>query len=417
VPELINGGRAAHPLFLCGFRPFFLFTASYGVVALAAWLGFLSGLLPAPAIAGGLAAWHAHEMIYGFAMASVAGFLLTAVPEFTGSAGFEREKLLALALQWLGGRVAFWLSPWLSIWPATLLNVSLGICLLKLLAPPIWRDPGRRQMSFLYALSALVLLEAGFFLATARGLAAMPWLYAANGALMILIVITVSRISMRIVNGGVDADDVTGVDYLARPPRRNLATFAIGLCTLAEFWLPGNAIAGWLALSASAAMLNLLNDWHIGRALFRRWVLMLYAVYWLMALGYGLMGISLLGGWPLQSAGRHLLMAGAISLAILTVMCIAGRNHAGHRLDLRRWVPVAAGAIAAAAFLRVIAATPQGGTVAAATLMLSGVVWIAGFALYLAYSWPILAGPRPDDAGGCAGPVRTSDPSPRDFAC
>ena len=416
MPEPIKEPITAHPLLLCGFRPFFLFTAAYAVIALSAWLGFLSGLLPAPDIAGGLAAWHAHEMIYGFAMASVAGFLLTAVPEFTASAGFSREKLLGLALLWLGGRIAFWLSGWLGIWPAALLNLGLALRLLLLLAPPVWRDPGRPQLSFLYALSALGLIEAGFFLATARGTAAMPWLHAANGVLMILIVITVSRISMRIVNGGVDDDEQTGVEYLARPPRRNLATFAIGLCTVAEFWLAGNAVTGWLALAACVAMLNLLNDWHIGRALFRRWVLMLYAIYWLMALGYGVMGVSLLGGWPLLSAGRHLLMTGAMSMAILTVMCIAGRNHAGHVLDRRLWVPAAALAIAAAALLRVVAATPHAGAMAGVALFLSGAVWIAGFTLYLIWSWRILAGPRPDDAGGCAGPIRSAE-EPRDFAC
>ncbi len=417
MPKPIKGGLTAHPLFLCGFRPFFLFTASYGVIALSVWLGFLSGLLPAPEIPGGLAAWHAHEMIYGFAMASVAGFLLTAIPEFTNSAGFGREKLLGLALLWLGGRVAFWLATWLTIWPAALLNLGLAVWLLILLAPPIWRDPGRRQISFLYALCALGLLQAAFFLTSARGMAAMPWLHAANGILMILIIITISRISMRIVNDGVDENETAGVEYLARPPRRNLATFTIGLCTAVEFWLPGNPVTGWLALAACAAMLNLLNDWHIGRALFRRWVLMLYAVYWLMALGYGMMGISLLGGWPLLSAGRHLLMAGAISLAILTVMCIAGRNHAGYWLDRRVWIPVAAIAIATAALLRAAAAIPQAGALGHIALSLSGVVWIGGLTLYLAYSWRILAGPRPDGANGCAGPVRATDTPPSDFAC
>jgi uncharacterized protein involved in response to NO len=394
-----------HPLFLCGFRPFFLATAGYAVIALATWLGFLSGLLPAPDIAGGLAAWHAHEMIYGFAIASVAGFLLTAIPEFTGAPGYGRDKLAGLALLWLGGRIAFWLSGWLGLWPAALLNTGLIVWLLALIAPPVWRDPTRRQLSFLYAVSALAMLEAGFFLAGMRGLNALPWLYASNGVLMILIVITISRISMRIVNGGIDGEDAPGVEYLARPPRRNLATFAIALHAAAEFFMPGNAVTGWLSLAACAAVLNLLNDWHIGRALFRRWVLMLYAVYWMMALGYGLMAFSLLGGTLPVSAGRHLLMAGAMSLAILTVMCIAGRNHSGHRSERRIWVPVAAVALAAAALLRALSGSPLAGSASATLLALSGAVWIGSFALYLAYSWRILSGPRPDDAAGCASPV------------
>ncbi|MDC8757915.1 NnrS family protein [Janthinobacterium fluminis] len=396
---------ANHPLLLCGFRPFFLYTAGYAVLALGVWLLLLSGLLPAPDLAGGLPAWHAHEMIYGFAMASVAGFLLTAVPEFTGGAGFGRKRLLGLALLWLGARLAFGLSAWLGVWPAALCNLGLSAVLLATLAPPIWRDPGRPQMSFLYALAALGLLEAGFFVAGARGTAAMPWMYAANGVAMILIVATVSRISMRIVNG-----EGAGAGYLARPPRRNLATWSIALCTAAEFFLPGSPVAGWLALAAAAAILNLLNDWHIGRALLQRWALMLYLVYWLMAAGYAVMGASLLLDGALVSAGRHVLMAGAMSLAIFTVMCIAGRNHAGYALERRLWVVAAACAIVAAALLRVAAAR------APALLALAGLVWMGGFALYLAHSWRILSGPRPDRADGCDGPVRAVAEA-SDFAC
>lgn len=394
-----------HPLFLCGFRPFFLATAGYAVFALAVWLGFLSGLLPVPPFAGGMAAWHAHEMLYGFAIASVAGFLLTAIPEFTGSAGFGREKLVGLALLWLGGRIAFWSAGWVGIWPAALLNTGLVVWLLALIAPRIWSDRTRRQLGFLYALGALALLEAGFFVAAAHGADAMRWLYAGNDVLMILIVMAVSRISMRVVNGGVNDESPSDVEYLARPPRRNLATFTIALHAAAEFFLPGNAITGWLALAACAALLNLLNDWHIGRALFRRWVLMLYAIYWLMAAGYGLMGFSLLGAALPVSAGRHLLMSGAMSLAILTVMCIAGRNHSGHSTDRRIWVPVAAVGLACAALLRALSGSALAGPASSALLVASGVVWIGCFALYLAYSWRILAGPRPDDADGCAGPA------------
>lgn len=412
MPDLApsSAPRASgHPLFLCGFRPFFLLTASYAVLALGVWLAVLSGLLPAAAVARDPIAWHAHEMIYGFAVASLVGFLLTALPEMTNSACVSRRQLQGLALLWLGGRAAFWLSPWLGVWPAALLNLGLAGWLLARLAPPIWRDPGRRQISFLYGMLALALAQAGFFVSMVRGGSGMPWLYAAVGVFMILIIVTVSRISMNIVNGGVNGDEeMGGVEYLARPPRRNLATFTIALYTAVELVLPGNPVGGWLALAAAAATLNLLNDWHIGRPLLRRWVLMLYAVYWLMAIGYGMIGISLLGGSVPLSAGRHVLMAGAMSLAILVVLCITSRHHAGHPLDRRRWVPAAALLVVAAGLTRAASGIPQFGSVAATVLLLSGALWVGAFALYLAYSWRVLAGPRPDNAGGCAGPVQVN---------
>lgn len=125
-----------HPLFLCGFRPFYLATATYGLLLLAAWSAMLAGVLPMPAVPGGAVAWHVHELLYGFAMASVAGFLLTAVPEFTGCAIVDRRRLLYLSLLWLAGRVAYWLSGSLGIWPAAALNLAFAAWLMVLFAPP-----------------------------------------------------------------------------------------------------------------------------------------------------------------------------------------------------------------------------------------------------------------------------------------
>lgn len=404
---------SVHPLFLCGFRPFYAATAGYAVLLLAAWSAMLSGLPPIPDVPGGPVVWHVHELIYGFALASIAGFLLTAVPEFTGAPIVDRRGLLMLSLLWLAGRAAYWLSGALTIWPAAMLNLALPVWLLILFAPPIWRDPGRPHMSFVYALVALTGAQAGVYF----GDAPMPWLYVAVGALMILIVIALSRISMRLINGMLDGEGVTDVDYLARPPRRNLAMFAIGLFTSVEFLAPGNPATGWLALAAAAAVFNLLNDWHIGRHLFNRWIFMLYLVYWLMALGYALIGAAILAGWPMVSAGRHLLLAGALSLAIFAVMAVAGRIHAGHWLDRRRWVPLAAGLIVAAALMRALAALPALAERANPLMAVSALAWMAAFALFLGYFWRVLVDPRPDNAGGCAEPVRLEDTPANEFAC
>jgi len=404
---------AAHPLFLCGFRPFYVATAGYAVLLLAAWSAMLSGMLPMPDVPGGAVAWHAHELIYGFALAAIAGFLLTAVPEFTGAPILDRHRLVLLSLLWLAGRAAYWLSGVLTVWPAAVLNLAFAVWLLILFAPPIWRDPGRPQLSFVHALLALAGAQAGVYF----GHDPMAWLHLAMGVLMILIVIALSRISMRLINGMLDGEGVSEVDYLARPPRRNLAMFAIGLYTAVEFLLPGNSVAGWLALAASAAVFNLLGDWHIGRHLFNRWIFMLYLVYWLMALGYALIGLAVLADWPLVSAGRHLLLAGAMGLAVFVVMAVAGRIHAGHWLDRRPWLPLAAGLIVVAATLRVLAALPALAGMSNLLMAASALAWMAAFALFLAYFWRVLTGPRPDDAGGCAEPVRREDTPAGEFGC
>jgi uncharacterized protein involved in response to NO len=389
------------PLLYCGFRPFYLATAIHAAVAL-----LLALVLPMPdGVMGGRVAWHVHELIFGVALASIAGFLLTAIPEFTGSAPVQGRRLAVLFGWWLAARLGALLADTVGIIPLAIASAGFMLHLAALVAPPVWRAPGRLHMGFVYALAALACVEGGYLVAALRGAAVMPWLTAAAGVLMVLIVISMSRISLRLVNDALQARGDEHPPYLARPPRRNLAIAAIALYTGVEFLLPGNTIGGWLALAAAAAMLNLLNDWHVGRSLFSRWVLPLYGVYCFIALGYALLGLSLLGaGFPL-SAGRHLMLVGGLGLAILMVMLVSGRTHSGHALDERRWVGVAIGLIITAALARTLWGLLSGSGVATLALLAVALgAWIAAFALYLAHSWHVLGGPRPDGGNDCSGP-------------
>lgn len=398
---------SAHPIWLCGFRPFFLFSALGAPLFIGLWIAFLAFGLPLPAVAGGPFVWHAHELVFGVALAAVAGFALTAIPEFTVTAAFGHSATRRLAALWLIGRLAFWSSGLLGA-PALAVSAAAHLGLLGglawLLAPRLWRDPERRHLAFLWALAALAACVAGFYADALFGEHPARWLHAALGVLMMLIVVAMSRISMRIVNAAIEeraADPATSVEYRARPPRRNLAIFCIGLYTLVELLAPGARIGGWLALAAAAALLNLLNDWHVGRALFRRWPLMLYGVYILMAAGYALMGLAIVLDGGFFSAGRHLAAVGAMGLAIYAVLCIAGRMHCGHPLDERLWVPAGAWLIVAGATLRAATALP--GAPAAALLGLAGLAWGAAFALYAWRMAPLFLAPRADGGSGCEG--------------
>lgn len=409
----------AHPVFMCGFRPFFLLTAIAAFAFMLGWLAFLGGWTALAGLAllpGGPVLWHGHEMIFGFGSAAIAGFVLTAIPEFTGTQPAPRQQLLMLVLLWLAARFAYvlallWGPGGPGLWPAAVLNLLFWAGLMKYVLPPVWRDVSRRQLSFGWTLLTLMALQAGFFIALHVGGNPLAWLHATVGAMMVLIIVAASRISMSIMNRRVEAgrsgNDESGAIYLARPPRRKLAVFTIALCTLVEFVLGRNAITGWTALAASAAMLNLLNDWHVGRRLFNRWALMLYASYWLLALGYAAMGLAWLGAPLTLAAGRHVLMAGAMSLAILIVMNIAGRIHAGRWLDRRIWLPLAGGVLVMAAVLRLISGMGAMALHAPLLWLFSGGLWATVFAVYLYYAWPVLAGPRTDGREGCEGPVAT----------
>ena len=261
------------------------------------------------------------------------------------------------------------------------------------------------------ALIGLAVCSAGFHFDAWRGEYPMRWLLAALGVYMMLIIVAMSRISMRIVNHAIEeaaANGIVGANvtpYRARPPRRNLAIFCVGLYTAVEFFLPATRLSGWLALAAAAALFNLLNDWHIGRVLFSRRPLMLYGVYLLMALGYALMGAALVfatgalaGGF---GAGRHLLAIGGVGLGIFAVMSIAGRAHCGQPFEMRRWLPLAVGLLAAAALARALVAWP--GAEIQMLWIAAGLLWIAAWGLFAWYMAPLFLAPRTDGLSGCKG--------------
>ena len=145
-------------LWSSGFRPFFLLGAAYGPLAVGLWM-----LAPLPPL------WHAHEMVYGFAVAIVCGVLLTALPSWTGAAELRGAPLAALAVLWLAGRAAMF---WSDAMPRTVLAVLdcvLLPTLCVLLAPVL--GSGRRRL-FLWTLPPLLALAVGnvlFHVALARG--------------------------------------------------------------------------------------------------------------------------------------------------------------------------------------------------------------------------------------------------------
>lgn len=393
---------AAHPLWMCGMRPFFLATATSAVLLILPWWAYLTVGSSVPGAAGGALAWHAHELLFGFVMASVIGFLLTALPEFTGTPEFSERLVRQLALAWLVARGAFCWGASVGGWamlPSALAHAALLGLLLWHAAPRIWREPDQPQRAFVWILLALAACSLGFHADVLQGHASpMRWLYATVGVYMVLVIVALSRISMRIVNHALEEAGSTE-RYLARPPRRNLAIVCISLFTALEWWGVAPRLSGWLALACAAAVLHLLNDWHVGRALLRRWPLMLYAAYACMALGYGLMGVALVSPWGNVAGARHLLTVGTLGLAILAAMAIAGRAHSGWLRDERRWLPLGAAALALAAAVRAATvwlpvAPPLLWTCAAA-------LWCLAFAAYTLAMLPVLARARPDGQRGC----------------
>ncbi len=385
-------------------RPFFLLALVCAIPLLLWWGGVLAWGWPAPAVAGGAIVWHAHELVLGFAVAGVAGFALTALPEFTGVACGTCRQLRVLVGLWLLVRLGFWVSGWLGLPVLALAGASQLALLLGVawvLLPALKTATGRRHWAFAWLVLALAVTSAGFYSDVLRGLPGLRWLDATVGVLMLLIVVAASRISMRIVNNAIEEITPGADPYLARPPRRTLAALCIGFYTVAEFVAPWQPVTGWLGLAAAAAMLNLLNDWHVGRPLWqKRFPALLYAMYWCMALGYGALGAAQLG-WldGGSSAGRHFLTMGAIGLGMFIVLSIAGRAHVGRPSDPGPWLGLGGAVLLAATVWRAAAAVLGSNGLG---LAVAAALWCIAFALL---AWRVAPGlwlARTDGKQGCA---------------
>src|SRR5690606_14087469 len=157
-----------HPtpvLLTYAFRPFFLLAAAYAQLAVLAWLAFLFAGLPLP-LGWSPLQWHSHEMLYGFVTAAIAGFLLTAICNWTGASPLSGGRLLGLILLWLAGRIAFWLAGWLPAWLVATVDLLFLPVLTLYVLKVLLAHGNRRNLILVAALSALtlgnVLMHAGF---------------------------------------------------------------------------------------------------------------------------------------------------------------------------------------------------------------------------------------------------------------
>lgn len=134
---------------------------------------------------------------------------------------------------------------------------------------------------------------------------------------------------------------------------------------------------------------------------------MLYVIYWMIALGYLFIGLSILTATGLVSTARHMMMIGGLGGAAFVVMNIAGRIHTGLPLERRLWLPIAMGLLILSALLRFLAYQP--GFYFNGLFTTSILVWVLSFSLLLVYLAPLWLRPRPDDQEGCAGPVNSAE--------
>ena len=379
------------PLLLTqGFRPFFLAAGLWAALALAMWLGMLTGALELPSLFAPVD-WHVHEMLFGFVAAVVAGFLLTAIPNWTGRMPLQGAPLLGLVLLWLVGRIAVATSAWLGGPAAAAADLAFLAALLAVVLREI--AAGRNWRNLPMAAAVLALL-AGNALSHAE---ALGWLADDGHGRRLGLAVIVMLISLV---GGRIIPSFTRNWLAKRGPGPLPASFglpdglALGATGLAlALWvaLPESRLTAAALLVAALAQAARLARWRGHRTTAEPLVWVLHLAYAWLPAGLALLAAAA-AGEAAPSLALHALTAGAIGTITLAVMTRATLGHTGRALRADRATTAIYVAVTLAALSRLAAASPT--ELSLALLTVSAACWILAFGGFAIVYGRYLLGPR-----------------------
>jgi uncharacterized protein involved in response to NO len=384
-------------LFAYGFRPFFLGAGIYALLAMLGWLASHFGLgLPAHATAVG----HGHEMLFGYAAAVLAGFLLTAVPSWTGGEPIRGARLAALFGLWLAGRIAFWLAPALPSALVAAADLVFLPALALMLIVPLARAEKKHNLVFVLVL--LLLTASNLIIHLERLGVSQP-----GASYGLLVTVDLFALLITVIGGRVipsftsNALTASGrADRVTRHPLLDRAAIgAMALLLLADLALPESRLGGAVALAAALVQA-------VRLALWRPLVTLRAPILWILHLSYGWLVVALavkgFGGVTdliAPSLGIHVLTIGAIGGMTLAFMTRASLGHTGRALEVHPLTVAAYGLISIAVLARV-ALPLADARLYALGITLSGIAWALAFALFAAVYAPILTRPRRDGRPG-----------------
>ncbi|MBL8197923.1 MAG: NnrS family protein [Chromatiales bacterium] len=387
-----------HPLFAYGFRPFFFFCGLFALLVIPAWLLIrISHATPLDGLPAQL--WHAHEMLFGFTVAAITGFLLSGVPSWTRNRGFGGLPVFSLTLVWLAGRTTFALAPFCSLPVLAAVELAFLPLLIALIAPPIIRERNR-NIAMLAVLAALWFVDAVFLLALARSDAelASRMLLTAMNIILLLLTIVGGRIlpaftsnALRRANASFSLHRYAWLETLLP-----IAMIAV---IILDIWPPVPVLHGGLAILLSVLHGVRLSGWRSLRTHGDPMLWVLHLAYAWLPLGFALKGLVLLGNAAWAQHWQHAFGIGAIATMILAVSTRTALGHTGRALVVSRPIVVAYLLLALAAVLRVAGPVfwPDDYS---GVLLAAGISWMSAFLIFIAVYAPILGRPRVDGKPG-----------------
>lgn len=387
-------------LFSHGFRPFFLAAGVVAPIAVGLWVAALAGM-PLPDGPLPMLRWHAHELLAGFVGAAMIGFLMTAVPNWTGRRGYAGLPLVAIFVLFVAARLA--------LLPGSPVPIGMAapLALLPLPATFLLILPAliRARTPRLFGPPALILVFwAGQVMMVAEAAGSWPgepgWargqMLMANAALLLVgliggrIVPAFTLNALRRAGRPAEPHPIPGADAAA--------LLALAAVVLVDLVAPDGVAAGGVAAVAALLVAARLSRWHGLATLGMPLVWVLHLGYLLVAAALALKAAWLLGGVGWAAAWLHMQTAGALATMILAVMTRATLGHTGRELTASPMTVACYAMVVAAAFARVFAGLA--GSHALLALCAAAILWVGAFVCFLAVYAPMLVRRRPDGKPG-----------------
>jgi len=385
-------------LFAYGFRPHFLLAGLAALVLIPVWALDVAYGVPLssdwpPTL------WHAHEMLFGFIASAVAGFLLTAVPSWTGQKGFAGAPLVVLSALWLAARLMIASS---SYWPRSL-TAAVDLAFLPLLAALVARPLLRsqnRNTPLLLVLGLLWLTNLAFHVALMGHNQPLALHAILIGIDLLLVLVTVigGRIVPAFTATALRAQGLQNA-VSSSSGLTIAAVVGMGAMTVGDLFVPDSRLAGGLAAAAAIIQGWRFTQWGVLRTLRQPIVWVLHVAYLWLPVGLALKAIALLNGAAFSAFWLHALTMGTLATMILGVMTRASLGHTGRPLSAHALTAASYLLLLGAVLVRVfgLATVPVSyPTVIAAAAFL----WSAAFLLFVVVYAPILCSPRADGKPG-----------------
>lgn len=376
-------------LFALGFRPFFLGAALAGILSMLAWILTLSTGFSWPGVTDSMA-WHRHEMLFGYAGGVIAGFLLTAVRNWTGKPTPSGKPLALLVIVWAAAR----LSPLIS--SQQLIYVALDLLFWIGLFAGLWQALSNTALRNKVFLVLVALLAGAATLSHWHILqpqqAHLSYLGAYLGLDLILVIMLImgGRVIPFFIQRGLFQAEQNRVTWV----EKGLPVFLVLMLAANFFW----PYSWWSAAANLVLALWLLPNllaWHNPRLWRNPLLWSLYLAYAWLVLGLALRGAAMLG-WLSPYLGIHALTVGGLGLLTLSMMSRVSLGHTGRELFAPQPVLLALLIMLAAAITRV-ALAPLLGLLA---YQISAALWILALLIFVLVYFPILTQPRPDGRPG-----------------